>query len=138
MNVSWTFLSRERDEYERLDYAISSSALIPEINFHLNQVIHSKKWEKGSTHRPISVSISCQDRSLWTKEKINSVFPNAIRTPEYIKTPPSIGEKRKKRLQVDIFTAAINAKPLYATFLLFFESTGNFLIDFFFQFFKLI
>lgn len=87
MNVSWTFLSHERDEYERIDYAIASSHLIPEVMFNKNRIISTKKGGNASSHRPIQISISCQDRPLWTKEKINLVFPNTIRDPAY-NSPP--------------------------------------------------
>ena len=94
MNVSWTFLSRERDEYERIDYAIVSSSLIPEIMFDKNKIISSRTWEKASSHRPLCIAVSCIDRPLWTKGMLESIFPNAIRTPEYISPP--IGAKRKR------------------------------------------
>lgn len=94
MNVSWTSLSRQRDEYERLDYAMASSSLIPEIMFDINRIINKKSWTRFFSHRPIIISISCIERSLWAKENLDSIFPYAIRTPEYISPP--IGAKRKR------------------------------------------
>jgi len=96
IQVSWTYLSKERDEYERIDYAIVSSPLIPEVIIEKTRIIDNSDWQKASSHRPIVVSISCIDRPLWTKDKINTIFPHAIRTPEYVKSSKAIGEKRKR------------------------------------------
>ncbi len=86
IQVSWTYLEKTSDEYERLDYAIISSPLIPEIIIEQTKIIDCSEWQKASSHRPLTVTISCIDRPLWTKEKITTIFPNAIRTPEYVKT----------------------------------------------------
>ena len=86
IQVSWTYLSKASDEYERLDYAIVSSPLIPEVIIEKTKIINKPDWQKASSHRPVTVSISCINRPLWTKEKITTIFPNAIRSLKYIKT----------------------------------------------------
>lgn len=99
LQVSWTHFSPETDEYERIDYAIVSSPLIPEIDLEKTRIIDYEDWRKVSSHRPFIVSIDCLDRPLWTKEKIDTIFPNAIRTPASVSIPPEIGEKRKRGSQ---------------------------------------
>ena len=81
LKVSWTYLAESRDEYERLDYAIVSSPLIPEVIMKKIKIIDNPKWQKASSHRPIVVTISCKDQPLWSKEKIKKIFPHAIRMP---------------------------------------------------------
>ncbi len=94
LNVSWTYLCSERDVYERLDYAIVSSALIPEVDYDKLRIVYSSDWQKASTHRAIVVHVSPAERVPWTDDKINQAFPYTIRTPEYVSMPPPIGEKR--------------------------------------------
>ena len=96
LQVSWTHFEPETDEYERIDYAIVSSPLIPEIDWENTKIIDHESWRQASSHRPFIVSIDCQDKPLWTKEKIDAVFPNAIRTPPTVSIPPEIGEKRTR------------------------------------------
>lgn len=94
IQVSWTHYSKTSDEYERIDYAIVSSPLIPEINIEKTKIIDYQYWQQTSSHRPLIVSIEIKDKPLWTKEQIDTIFPHAIRTPGNIIIPPKIGEKR--------------------------------------------
>ncbi len=91
LNVSWTALDEVRDEYERIDYAIISSGLIPEIILDETIIIENKDWRKASYHRPLVVTVSCHKKDPWSKEKIKNKFPNTIRSPNF-----NIGQKRKR------------------------------------------
>ncbi len=91
LNVSWTALNEDRDEYERIDYAIVSSGLIPEIILAETIIIENEKWRKASSHRPLIVTVSCSEKPAWSAEKIKKEFPHAIRSPHF-----KIGQKRKR------------------------------------------
>ena len=91
MNVSWNALDASRDEYERIDYAIISSGMMPEIILDETMIIENESWNIGSLHRPLVVTINCQDKPVWIKEKIDKEFPHAIRSPGF-----KIGQKRKR------------------------------------------
>ena len=79
LNVSWTALDKQHDEYERIDYAIISSGLMPEIIMNQTMIIEDNGWRQVSFHRPLIVAISCSERPVWDKEKISRFFPNTIR-----------------------------------------------------------
>jgi hypothetical protein len=91
LNVSWTALDENRDEYERIDYAIVSSGLIPEIVFDETMIIENQKWRTGGMHRPLLVTISPVNKQLWNNEKIKKQFPHTIRSANF-----KIGQKRKR------------------------------------------
>jgi len=91
INVSWTAIDENRDEYERIDYAIISSGLIPEIVFNETMIIENPKWRTASMHRPITVTIAPVNKPLWSDEKINKEFPHTIRSSQF-----KIGQKRKR------------------------------------------
>lgn len=78
INVNWTFFDSIHDEYQRYDYAIVSSPLIPEVILNSSKIYNGNNWQQLSTHRPISVTISCKDKPLWTKDKLKKIFPNAV------------------------------------------------------------
>ena len=79
LNVSWTALDKQHDEYERIDYAIISSGLIPEVITDQTMIIEESAWQQVSVHRPLIVTIACSDAPLWGKDKISEFFPYAIR-----------------------------------------------------------
>lgn len=91
MNTSWTSLDENRDEYERIDYAIISSGMMPEIAMKETMIIENDKWEQASSHRPLIVTVNCADKPVWTKEKITKEFPNAIKCRKF-----KVGEKPKR------------------------------------------
>jgi len=78
IDVNWTFFDQRHDEYQRYDYAIASSPLIPEVLLNNSQIYDDNNWQLLSTHRPISVTIKCKNQPLWTKEKLKKIFPNAV------------------------------------------------------------
>ncbi len=75
--TSWTCWNAEIDAYERIDYAIASSPLLPEID-HTNCRIAENRPDKASKHRPLIVRVLCEDKALWTEEKIKELYPYAI------------------------------------------------------------
>lgn len=91
MNVSWNALDESRDEYERIDYAIISSGMMPEVILDETMIIENESWNIASLHRPLVVTINCQDKPIWIKEKIDKEFPHAIRSPGF-----KIGQKRNR------------------------------------------
>lgn len=91
INVSWTFLDEGRDDYTRVDYALASFALIPEVNYSKCAILETPNWRELSSHRTIVISIHCENRDLWDKKRVKNIFPNSIRSNE-----ASIGVKRKR------------------------------------------
>ena len=80
LNVSWTYLDDAVDEYERIDFAIVSSGIIPEIVFDETVILEDPEWYNASTHRPIIVTLVPVEKPLWSKEKLSTVFPKTIRS----------------------------------------------------------
>ena len=78
IDVSWTFFDTINDEYQRYDFAIVSSPLIPEVILNDSKIYNGDNWQQLSTHRPISVTISCKDKPLCTKEELKKIFPKAV------------------------------------------------------------
>jgi len=91
LNVSWTFLNRSIDEYERIDYIIISSGIMPEVLLDETMIIENPNWSEASMHRPVIVTIRSEDMPVWSKEKIDKEFPKTIRSCKF-----HIGQKRKR------------------------------------------
>jgi hypothetical protein len=91
LNVSWTALDESRDEYERVDYIIISSGIIPEIVINETMIIENPKWRKASLHRPVMTTFIPVNKPIWSDEKINAEFPHTIRSAHF-----NIGQKRKR------------------------------------------
>ena len=79
LNVSWTYLNDTIDEYERIDFAIVSFGIIPEIIFDDTVILENPKWYTASTHRLIIVTVIPVDKPEWSKEKISTIFPKTIK-----------------------------------------------------------
>jgi len=98
LKTSWTHWNSDNDDYERIDYFIATSSLIPEISREKTRICENSKWDRISSHRPIVTTIVCKDEERWTKEKLDSVYPNAIYegpAGHFEKDKP-IGEKLKR------------------------------------------
>ena len=80
LNVSWTYLDDATDEYERIDFAIASSGIIPEIVFDETVILEDPRWYTASTHRPIIVTLIPVEKPVWSKEKLSTLFPKTIRS----------------------------------------------------------
>jgi len=77
--ASWTHWWKVEDTYGRIDYLLASPALLPEIEFDKNKIPHNSKiWLYASDHRPVCAVINCEDKKLWSENKINLLFKNGI------------------------------------------------------------
>ena len=83
INVAWTAVDERRDEYERIDYMLVSSGLVPEVERALSKVVAFKNWRSISAHRPIVTTVSCRDAKPWTDKQLEKEFPYCIRYDEF-------------------------------------------------------
>jgi endonuclease/exonuclease/phosphatase family metal-dependent hydrolase len=82
--LSWTHWWNSQDVYGRIDYALASAALLPEINFDRTKVVHLREqWMHASDHRPTLVSISTENAAAWNKETIDKYFPGGVRSDSF-------------------------------------------------------
>jgi endonuclease/exonuclease/phosphatase family metal-dependent hydrolase len=54
----WTYYRRQSDTYDRIDYIIVNSVLLPQIDQQLSCIYRSKDWYSASDHRPIVAVIN--------------------------------------------------------------------------------
>ena len=54
----WTYYRRQSDTYDRIDYIIVNSVLLPQIDRQLSCIYRSKDWYSASDHRPIVAVIN--------------------------------------------------------------------------------
>jgi len=54
----WTYYRRQSDTYDRIDYIIVNSVLLPQIDQKLSCIYRSKDWYSASDHRPIIAVIN--------------------------------------------------------------------------------
>ena len=54
----WTYYRRHSDTYDRIDYIIVNSVLLPQIDQKLSCIYRSKDWYSASDHRPIIAVIN--------------------------------------------------------------------------------
>jgi endonuclease/exonuclease/phosphatase family metal-dependent hydrolase len=54
----WTYYRRQSDTYDRIDYIIVNSVLLPEIDQQLSCIYRAKDWYSASDHRPIVAVIN--------------------------------------------------------------------------------
>ncbi len=95
INVSWTTLNETLDEYERIDYIIISSGIIPEVILDETMIIENPNWQQASIHRPLIVTIMPEEKPLWSKNQLDVVFPKTIRSYQL-----NLGQKRKRGSEV--------------------------------------
>ncbi len=76
--TSWTSWNPATDDYERIDYAIGTSGLLPEIVRDKTLIVDDPAWAKASGHRPLLVTVRCRDEEKWTEEKLAAEYPNTI------------------------------------------------------------
>lgn len=53
----WTYYHEPADEYSRIDYALASASLAPEIRLKQSGIYGEKDWKDASDHRPLLVAI---------------------------------------------------------------------------------
>ncbi|GEM_PF-264991 len=77
--LPWTHWWHGEDVYGRIDYALASTALLPEINFDKTKVVHMPEyWMFASDHRPVLVTIKMDNAKALDKETLDKNFPNEI------------------------------------------------------------
>jgi len=54
----WTYYRRQSDTYDRIDYIIVNSVLLPQIDQEQSCVYRSRDWYSASDHRPIIAVIN--------------------------------------------------------------------------------
>lgn len=98
LNTSWTHWNCDSDDYERIDYFIATSSLLPEVSREKTRIFENTNWDKISMHRPVVTTIVCKDEERWTKEKLDSVYPNAIYEGPagHFEKDKTIGDKPKR------------------------------------------
>ncbi len=62
--MSWTHLWDVADSYTRIDYAMASYFLLPEIDFKKNTIPLFPEWNLASDHRPIVVTLRPDNRKM--------------------------------------------------------------------------
>ena len=83
LNVAWTAVDEKKDEYERYDYLLASSGLVPEIITSSLTIERDKEWRGASAHRPLRVAISCGDTPPWSDKRLEKEFPYSIRYADF-------------------------------------------------------
>jgi endonuclease/exonuclease/phosphatase family metal-dependent hydrolase len=58
----WTYYRRQSDTYDRIDYIIVNSVLLPQIDQQLSCIYRSRDWYLASDHRPIVAVINAKPR----------------------------------------------------------------------------
>ncbi len=78
--LPWTHWWHGQDVYGRIDYALASASLLPEIDFEKTKIVHLQNyWMFASDHRPVFVTINTENRTPWGKEAFDKYFSDGIR-----------------------------------------------------------
>ena len=77
--TSWTHWWRQADAYARIDYALASYSLLPEIDHRHTRLAFPDEWDQASDHRAVIVTISPEDQKV--PESILDDFPYNIHRP---------------------------------------------------------
>jgi hypothetical protein len=98
LRTSWTHWNAGNDEYERTSYAFANFAILPELIRDETKIVKTKQWLELSTHRPIFLKFSAQDKEEYSKDYIAAVYPNSIYSEitGRLEEDKSIGEKTKR------------------------------------------
>lgn len=94
--TSWTCWDPAADAYERLDYALATAALLPEVVRARTFIPQDGAWPGLSSHRPLVVTISCTEEAGWSKEELEAIFPHAIYAAGAAAEERKIGLKRNR------------------------------------------
>ena len=77
--LPWTHWWHSEDIYGRIDYAMASASLLPEINFDRTKVVNLRDyWMFASDHRPVFVTINTKDSAPWKKDTVEKYFPAGV------------------------------------------------------------
>ena len=77
--LAWTHLQEEADDYARIDYALASHGLLPEISFAQTIIPDVNDWYIASDHRPLQITIIPADRPV--TPAVLDQFERNIRKP---------------------------------------------------------
>lgn len=81
-NLYWTHWWNQNDAYSRIDYALASHALLPEIDKGSTHIVHVPDlWMFASDHRPILVSVKAENAVLSTSGAIDESYPRLPDAP---------------------------------------------------------
>lgn len=75
--LAWTHLQDESDDYARIDYALASHGLLPEIDLARTFIPGYADWYIASDHRPLVITLSPADRPA--DPKVLASFDRNIR-----------------------------------------------------------
>jgi len=73
----WTHFWNDEDSYSRIDYALASQALLPEVVLAETRLAFWPEWFAISDHRPVIVTIVPQDQPL--SQSLLDAFPRNMR-----------------------------------------------------------
>jgi len=77
--LAWTHFWDEADAYSRIDYALVSHGLLPEVVFEQTCLPVFDGWEQASDHRPLVITVRAGERELDASRL--SLFRRNIRMP---------------------------------------------------------
>jgi len=63
-NLAWTQLQEEADTYSRIDYAMASYSLLPEIVYEKTLIPPIADWYIASDHRPLLITLVPEDKPM--------------------------------------------------------------------------
>jgi endonuclease/exonuclease/phosphatase family metal-dependent hydrolase len=78
--LCWTHCWEEADTYSRIDYAMVSHHLLPEVDLASTEIPSFPEWALASDHRPLVITLVLQDRPV--TEDLLARFERNVRVPE--------------------------------------------------------
>ena len=99
LRTSWTYWNPDNDEYERIDYLLCSSPLIPEIKRSETYLWQQNNWLSVFRHRPLITRVELKNRPIWHKTQLDKDYPHSIYAPKGAKhfdEREKIGNVRKR------------------------------------------
>jgi hypothetical protein len=99
LRTSWTHWNAGSDEYERTSYAFANFAILPELIREETKIVRTKQWLELSTHRPVFLKFSTEDKEEYSKDYIAAIYPNSIYSEiaERFEEDKNVGEKLKRK-----------------------------------------
>ncbi len=98
MRTSWTYWNPDTDDYERIDYFLASSQLVPEIVRKDSFILENHEWRALSGHRPIVMGVLAREQSEWSRERFDAEYPSTIFEGEakHFEADKGVGEKPQR------------------------------------------
>ena len=87
--LGWTYWWQSGDIYSRIDYAMATFALLPEIDFDTTEIPFFSNWITASDHRPLVITVHTKDVAPPAEEEMLEGFHRNIRMQ-----PPAPAETR--------------------------------------------